>query len=94
MSNRLWRGRLPQSGLNNGKRSVARIQRVCCLGIVGEMLLQDLMREVMGLVSSRHGAFHWAGPSAEIARGYSTLPPAIPELYFKEFHLLATLLPG
>jgi DNA-binding CsgD family transcriptional regulator len=75
-----------RSRADTSKRALARIQRLCCLGIGGEMLMPDLMREVMGLVPSRHGVFHWAGPNGEIVNSYSTLPPSVPQLYFKEFH--------
>jgi hypothetical protein len=68
---------VPRSRADTSKRALARIQRLCCLGIGGEMLMPDLMREVMGLVPSRHGVFHWAGPNGEIVNSYSTLPPSV-----------------
>jgi hypothetical protein len=34
------------------KQTLARIQRLCCLGIGGEMLMPDLMREVIALIPS------------------------------------------
>ena len=57
------RCRMPRSHARTCKQTLARIQRLCCLGIGGEMLMPDLMREVMWLVPSRHGQFCWAGSS-------------------------------
>jgi DNA-binding CsgD family transcriptional regulator len=77
---------VPRSPAETSKRALARIQRLCCLGIGSEMLMPDLMREVMDLIPSRHGVFHWAGPNAEIANSYSTVPRSAADLYLKEFH--------
>jgi hypothetical protein len=64
---------------------LGRIQRLCCLGIGGEMLMPDLIHEVMGLIPSRHGIFHWSGSNGEIVNSYGTVRGAS-ELYFREFH--------
>jgi DNA-binding CsgD family transcriptional regulator len=77
---------VPQPRAGTTKQALARIQRLCCLGVGGEMLMPDLMREVMGLVRSRHGVFCWAGQNAEMANFYGTIPPSAAELFFKEFH--------
>jgi DNA-binding CsgD family transcriptional regulator len=74
---------MPLSGPS--KRALARIQRLCCLGIGGEMRVPDLMREVAVLIPSRHGVFHWLGPKLEITNTYHTFPAEVMELYFKEF---------
>jgi hypothetical protein len=58
---------MPRSPTRTCKQTLARIQRLCCLGIGSEMLMPDLMREVMWLVPSQHGQFCWAGSNAEIA---------------------------
>ena len=68
------------------KRILARIQRLCCLGIGSEMLMPDLMREVDRLVPSRNGSFFWIGPNREIANAYTMLPLSILQLYFTEFY--------
>ena len=80
------RCRLPRSRAATSKRALARIQRLCCLGIGSEMLMPDLMREVMRLVPSRHGQFCWAGANAEIANFYGTFPRSVMELFLKEFY--------
>jgi hypothetical protein len=69
------------------KRALAGIQRLCCLGIGGKMPMPDLMREVRGLIPSRHGIFYWVGPNFEITNTYSTFPTAIIRLFFEEFLL-------
>jgi DNA-binding CsgD family transcriptional regulator len=78
--------RMPRSNAAVSKRALARIQRLCCLGIGSEMLMPDLLREVMRLVPSRHGQFCWAGTNAEIANSYGTFPLSGVELFFREFH--------
>jgi hypothetical protein len=45
------------------KRAVARIQRLCCLGVGAEALAPLLLREVEDLVPSRNGMFLWADRS-------------------------------
>jgi DNA-binding CsgD family transcriptional regulator len=77
---------VPRSHARTCKQILARIQRLCCLGIGGEMLMPDLMREVMWLVPSQHGQFCWAGANAEIANFYGTFPRTIMELFLKEFY--------
>ena len=78
---------MPRSDTGASKRVLARIQRLCCLGIGGEMLVPHLMREVRSLVPSRHGVFYWAGSNFEITNTYHTLPPAIMKLFFEEFFM-------
>jgi DNA-binding CsgD family transcriptional regulator len=73
----------PRAG--RSKQALGRIQRLCCLGIGGEMLMPDLIHEVMGLIPSRHGIFHWSGSNGEIVNSYGTVRGAS-ELYFREFH--------
>lgn len=69
------------------KRALARIQRLCCLGIGSEMLMPDLIREMMALVPSRGGMFRWAGPNLEITNVYSTVPPSVVEFFLKHLYL-------
>jgi DNA-binding CsgD family transcriptional regulator len=69
------------------KRALARIQRLCCLGIGGEMLMPDLIREVTGVVPSRHKVFYWLGPNLENTNTYATIPAAIMNLFFKEYYM-------
>jgi DNA-binding CsgD family transcriptional regulator len=82
------RGRcsMPRVQADTNKRAVARIQRLCCLGIGGEMLMPDLLREVGALLRARHYAFRWAGPYGEIANDCSSFPLSHTELYLKEFN--------
>ncbi|MBV9747642.1 MAG: helix-turn-helix transcriptional regulator [Acetobacteraceae bacterium] len=69
------------------KRVLARIQRLCCLGIGSEMLMPDLVREVVRLLPARHGMFRWAGPNLEITNSYNTVSPRFAELHLKELYL-------
>jgi DNA-binding CsgD family transcriptional regulator len=70
-----------------GKASLARIQRLCCLGIGGEMLVPDLMREIAALVPYKHGVFLRLGPNSEIKNTYHTFSADIMDLYFREFFM-------
>jgi hypothetical protein len=63
-----------RSDAGASKQALAGIQRLCCVGIGGELLMPDLMR---GLIPSRHGIFYWVVPNFEIANTYSIFPPAI-----------------
>jgi DNA-binding CsgD family transcriptional regulator len=67
------------------KRALARIQRLCCLGVGGEMLMPDLLREIAQIMHSRHEAFNWHGRNGEISNAYSSFPAELEELYIKEF---------
>jgi hypothetical protein len=44
-------------------RSLSRIQRLCCLGLGGQLLMPELMREVRRLIPSDGNMFFWARPS-------------------------------
>jgi DNA-binding CsgD family transcriptional regulator len=76
---------MPLSGTS--KNALARIQRLCCLGIGGEMLVPDLMRDIAALVPYRHGVFFRLGANFEIINTYHTFPAEIIELYFDEFFM-------
>jgi DNA-binding CsgD family transcriptional regulator len=76
---------VPRSNAATSKKALARIQRLCCLGIGGEKLVPDLMREITELIPSRVGAFWWVGTNLKIANSYSTSALWL-ETYFKEFH--------
>jgi DNA-binding CsgD family transcriptional regulator len=75
-----------QSPAGTSKRALARIQRLCCLGVGSEMLVPDLMREVMAFIPSRGGLFFWVGPKPEFKNAYTTFSTGILELYLKEFY--------
>jgi DNA-binding CsgD family transcriptional regulator len=78
---------MPRSDAGASKRALARVQRLCCLGIGGEKLVPDLLREVRDLIASRNGIFYWVSPNFEITNTYSTFPPAIIRLFFEEFFM-------
>jgi DNA-binding CsgD family transcriptional regulator len=78
---------VPRSVAQTSKRTLARIQRLCCLGIGSKMLMQDLMGEVTALIPSQHGLFYWTGTNFEIINAYNTFPASLLELYFKEFYM-------
>ena len=77
---------MPHRRSKESKQALARIQRLCCLGIGSEMLMPHLMREVTKLVPSRGGLFYWLGPDFEFTNCYTTYSPSLAELYFKEFN--------
>jgi hypothetical protein len=77
---------VPHLRCETSKQVLARIQRLCCLGIGGEMLMPHLMREVTKLVPSRGGLFYRVGPNFEFTNCYTTYSAAVAELYFKEFY--------
>jgi hypothetical protein len=65
---------------------LARIQRLCCLGIGSELLMPDLLQEVSGLIPFRGGSFRWLGPGLEVTNIYSTFPTLL-EFYLTQLHL-------
>lgn len=74
-----------QSGAGTTKQALARIQRLCCLGIGSEALMPDLMREVTALTAAQNGAFYWFAPKRRVANVYCTLPASVLTSYLKEF---------
>jgi DNA-binding CsgD family transcriptional regulator len=77
---------VPRSNTRASKQILARIQRLCCLGIGGEMLMPELIREVMGLIPARIGSFWWLGGHFEITNMWSTFPQWFKDLWCKEFY--------
>jgi DNA-binding CsgD family transcriptional regulator len=78
---------MSRSHAESRKRALARIQRLCCLGVGSEMIMPDLMREVTGLCATQHGVFCWTGPNGATSDYYATFATASElEFYFKEFH--------
>jgi DNA-binding CsgD family transcriptional regulator len=78
---------MPQTRSEASKRGLARIQRLCCLGVGSEMLMPDLIREVNELIPLRGGFFLWMGPDLEQTNSYGICPIPTASLYHKEFHL-------
>jgi len=76
---------MPRTDAAVPKRALGRIQRLCCLGIGGEMLVPELMRELDALIPTQWGAFRWLGPDLEITNAYSRSPASIHLLYLEEF---------
>jgi len=77
---------MPQADFAVSKRALGRIQRLCCLGLGGESIVPDLLREVRGLVPAHTGMFRWASPNLELSHIYTENMVNISELYLKEFH--------
>lgn len=69
-------------------RAIARIQRLCSLGLGGQVVIPQLMRELQDLVPSSGNAFFWAGPNLELANTYFDQPimAELAPLYLGEFH--------
>ena len=78
---------MPGSRSETSKRVLARIQRLCCLGVGSEMLMPDLIREVNELIRLRGGFFLWMNTNRERTNSYSMGPIPTAALYHKEFHL-------
>jgi DNA-binding CsgD family transcriptional regulator len=78
---------VPQSPARTVKQALARIQRLCCLGMGGEMLMPDLLRQVDRLIPVRGGFFLWMNSNQEVTNccGMGPIPTA--GLYHEEFHL-------
>jgi hypothetical protein len=77
--------RVPQSRAERKRQALARIQRLCCLGIGSEMLMPDLIRELHGLVPSQVRTFFWFDTDLKITNVYGTFPAPLKVLYFEEF---------
>jgi DNA-binding CsgD family transcriptional regulator len=69
-------------------RAVARIQRLCCLGMGGEVIAQDLMHELHALVPSHLGHIRWFGRGMSVEKVYGAFawPADVLELYVQEFY--------
>jgi DNA-binding CsgD family transcriptional regulator len=65
---------MPRSRSETSKRILARIQRLCCLGVGSETLMPELMGEVAKLVPFQSGWFGWVGPNAEFTNLYTPNP--------------------
>ena len=77
---------MPPSHGTTQKRALARIQRLCCLGIPGEMLIPELIREIIEMIPSRNGVFYWLGQNFEIVNTYHTFAPAVMRLFYQEYY--------
>ncbi len=77
----------PSSLSASTKRAVARIRRLCCLGLGGEITVPALLGELHALIPSGNNFFHWAGPGLELANVYGEgdVLQVVP-LYLSEFH--------
>ncbi len=69
-------------------RVIARIQRLCCLGLSDQIVIPQLLRDLQDLVPSHGNTFFWAGPQQELANIYTESPCAaeVAPLYLQEFH--------
>jgi DNA-binding CsgD family transcriptional regulator len=76
---------MPPSG--QSKRVLARIQRLCCLGLGGELLVPELVLELSRIIPSRHKVFYWLGPNLENTNTYATVPLTFMSLFFKEYYM-------
>jgi DNA-binding CsgD family transcriptional regulator len=78
---------VPRSRSEVSKRFLARIQRLCCLGVGSEMIMPDLIRQVNELIPLRGGFFLWMNANRERTNSYGMGPIPTVALYHKEFHL-------
>jgi hypothetical protein len=68
------------------KQILSRIQRLCCLGVGSEMIMQDLMRDVVRLCVAQDGVFCWSGPGGVTSDFYATFATASElEFYIRQF---------
>lgn len=72
----------------SAKRMIARIQRLCCLGLGDQIAIPQLLRDLHGLVPSHSNTFFWAGPNQELANMFSDAPimAELAPLCLQEFH--------
>jgi len=70
------------------RRAVARIRQLSCLGLGGEAVMPEMLRELHGLVPSHSNAFSWADAAGGISNSYAEHPgwADIGPLYFAEFY--------
>jgi DNA-binding CsgD family transcriptional regulator len=78
---------VPQPRAGTSKQALARIQRLCCLGIGGEMLMPDLLEQVSDLIPLRGGFFLWMNSNREVTNCCGMGPISTAALYHEEFHL-------
>jgi DNA-binding CsgD family transcriptional regulator len=76
-----------RSRSETSKRFLARVQRLCCLGVGSEMVMPDLIRQVNELIPLRGGFFLWMNANLDRINSYSICPIPTAALYHKEFHL-------
>ncbi len=68
-------------------RALARIRSLCCLGLGGEIMVPQLLREVCAVIPSPASYFRWIGPDFAPVKTYSPDEPVSSvEHYLKEFH--------
>jgi hypothetical protein len=70
------------------KRAIARIRRLCCLGLGSQVAVPAILGELHALVPSHCNNFLWAGANQELANLYDegdVILPVLP-LYMDEFH--------
>ena len=80
---------MPRPRAESRKRALARIQRLCCLGVGSETIMPDLLREVTTLCAAPDAVFCWIGSKGETSNFHATFAAASElEFYFKEFHSL------
>jgi DNA-binding CsgD family transcriptional regulator len=71
-------------------RVIARIQRLCCLGLGSQAIMPALLKEIADLTPSSSREFDWAGPNYELVNCYSDSPNVADVLpvYFAQYHNL------
>ncbi len=69
-------------------RVIARIQRLCCLGLDDQIVIPQLLRELHDLVPSHSNTFFWAGPQQQLVNMYADAPglAELTPLYLQEYH--------
>jgi DNA-binding CsgD family transcriptional regulator len=78
---------MPRSHSEMRRRALARIQRLCCMGVGGQMLMPDLIHEMAELIPSQLRVFFWLGSNLEITNVFGTLPPPLKEIYHTQIGL-------
>jgi hypothetical protein len=67
---------MPTSSLTSAKRAIARIQRLCCLGVGGQAIMPALFRELQSLVPSYDNVF-FGTTGMGILRTCTVSPPRL-----------------
>jgi hypothetical protein len=79
---------MSRTGEGAHKRALGRLQRLCCLGLGGQAIAPELMRELDALVPSHLGHIRWFGRDMELEKVYGAFawPADVHELYVQEFY--------
>jgi len=69
------------------RREIGKVQRLCCLGLGGQMLIPALIRELQAILPCYNANFWWGGPHQGISNVYVAIGNPEPiSIYYEEFY--------